>query len=95
VNNVRGYLAEFLVARAVDATLPRTEWDAFDVLTPDGVKVEVKSSAYLQVWDQRRFSRIVFTGLRGRTWTPQDGRGHRRHVQRRRVRLLPSDSDVP
>lgn len=73
MNNVRGYLAEFLVARAVDATLPRTEWDAFDVLTPDGVKVEVKSSAYLQVWDQRRLSKIVFTGLRGRIWSPQDG----------------------
>ncbi|MGO4599481.1 hypothetical protein [Terrabacter sp. 2RAF25] len=73
MNNVRGYLAEFLVARAVGTALPRTEWDAFDVLTPDGVKVEVKSSAYLQVWDQHRLSRIVFTGLRGRTWTPRSG----------------------
>lgn len=73
MNNVRGYLAEFLVARAVGATHPRTEWDAFDVLTPDGVKVEVKSSAYLQVWDQRRLSQITFSGLRRRTWTPQAG----------------------
>ncbi len=72
-NNVRGYLAEFLVAHAVGAEGNRVEWDAFDVLTPDGVKVEVKSSAYLQVWEQRRVSRIQFTGLRSRTWTPQDG----------------------
>jgi len=66
MNNVRGYLAEFLVARAVQAVGQRIEWDAFDVLTPDGVKVEVKSSAYLQVWDQRAPSRILFSGLRGR-----------------------------
>ncbi|HON74216.1 MAG TPA: hypothetical protein PLQ23_03575, partial [Dermatophilaceae bacterium] len=72
-NNVRGYLAEFLVAHAVGAVRNRVEWDAFDVLTPEGVKVEVKSSAYLQVWEQRRLSRIQFTGLRSRTWTPQDG----------------------
>lgn len=73
MNNVRGYLAEFLVARAVGALGPRLEWDAYDVRAPDGTKIEVKSSAYLQVWDQRRPSRIVFSGLRGRTWTPQEG----------------------
>lgn len=72
-NNVRGYLAEFLVAKAVGAQGSRLEWDAYDVLAPDGTTIEVKSSAYLQVWDQRRPSRIVFSGLRGRTWTPQDG----------------------
>lgn len=73
VNNVRGYLAEFLVAQAVGATGPRIEWDAYDLITIDGIKVEVKSSAYLQVWDQRQHSRISFGGLRGRTWTPQEG----------------------
>lgn len=72
-NNVRGYLAEFLVAKAVGAPGPRLEWDAYDVMAPDGTRIEVKSSAYLQVWDQRRPSRIVFSGLRGRTWTPQGG----------------------
>lgn len=73
MNNVRGYLAEFLVAKAVGATGSRIEWDAYDVLSLDGVKIEVKSAAYLQAWDQRRLSRINFTGLRGRTWTPQEG----------------------
>jgi len=66
-NNVRGYLAEFLVAQAVGAAGAKVEWDAYDVLTPSGTRVEVKSSAYLQVWEQRRLSRIVFSGLRGRT----------------------------
>ncbi len=73
MNNIRGYVAEFLVSRAVGAQGLRVEWDAFDVRSPDGIKIEVKSSAYLQVWDQRRLSTIQFSGLRGRTWSPQDG----------------------
>lgn len=72
-NNVRGYLAEFLVARAVGATDIRVEWDAFDVLTNDGVKVEVKSAGYLQTWSQRRLSRISFGSMKGRTWSPEAG----------------------
>ena len=72
VNNVRGYLAEFLVARAVGAQTNRVEWDAYDVLTPSGVRVEVKSAGYLQAWPQRRPSRISFSGLTARTST-EDG----------------------
>lgn len=45
-NNVRGYLAEFMVARAVGSTDPRVEWDPWDVTSPDGVKIEVKISGY-------------------------------------------------
>lgn len=73
MNNVRGYLAEFLVARAVGATGQRVEWDAFDVLTPEGVRIEVKSAGYLQAWDQRKPSRISFGSLKGRVWTSTDG----------------------
>lgn len=50
-NTTRGLIAEYLVARALDADQGcRTEWDAWDVVTPDGIKVEVKSSAYIQSW---------------------------------------------
>lgn len=73
MNNVRGYLAEFLVAKAVGATGSRVEWDAYDVLTPEGIRVEVKSAGYLQVWAQRRLSRVSFGSMKGRTWTPQGG----------------------
>lgn len=52
MNNVRGYLAEFLVAQAAGASGRRVEWDAYDLVTPSGVKVEVKSSGYLQAWSQ-------------------------------------------
>lgn len=72
-NNVRGYLAEFLVAKAVGASGHRVEWDAFDVLTPEGIKVEVKSAGHLQAWAQRRLSRISFGSMVGRTWTPEEG----------------------
>src|SRR5690349_14432789 len=71
MNNVRGYLAEYLVAKATGASGNRVEWDAYDVLAPDETKIEVKSSAYLQAWAQRGVSRISFGGLRSRTWTPE------------------------
>src|SRR5687767_6019449 len=59
-NNVRGYLAEFLVARAVGSTAPRVEWDAWDVTAPDGTRIEVKSSGFLQAWAQARLSTPTF-----------------------------------
>ncbi len=73
-NTVRPMLAEYLVARAVGAHLrPRVEWDPYDVLTPDGLRLEVKSSAYLQAWEQTSLSSIDFGGLRARTWSPTGG----------------------
>lgn len=64
-NALRGHVAEFLVASAVGVAGGglRTEWDTVDVVTPEGLKVEVKSCAHVQRWAQRRPSRIVF-GIR-------------------------------
>ncbi len=51
MNTVRGYLAEFMVARATgDPRKARIEWASIDVLTRDHAKVEVKASGYLQSW---------------------------------------------
>jgi len=73
-NTVRPMLAEFLVARALGAHHhPRIEWDACDVRTDDGIRVEVKSAAYLQAWAQVKPSNITFAGLSARTWTPEAG----------------------
>jgi hypothetical protein len=73
-NTVRPMLAEFLVAQALGAAArPRIEWNAYDVETPDGVRVEVKSSAYVQAWAQARTSSISFGGLNGRTWDSAEG----------------------
>jgi hypothetical protein len=63
-NAMRGLLAEYIVACELgDAAGVRTEWDSYDVRTADGLKVEVKSSAYIQSWAQKRFSNITF-GIR-------------------------------
>jgi len=61
------------VAKAVGSTGLRIEWDPYDVLAPDGTTIEVKTSAYLQAWDQYKLSTIQFTGLRSRIWTTEGG----------------------
>jgi len=60
-NALRGVLAEFIVASTIDVLdSPREEWDAYDLITKDGLKIEVKSSAYLQSWKQKELSKISF-----------------------------------
>ena len=67
-NNVRGWLAEYLVWRALGVEHPsRREWDTHDVEV-DGLRVEVKASGYLQAWKQRRLSTLTFSGLAARAW---------------------------
>ncbi len=54
-------MAEFIVASAIDVLeKPREEWDAYDLVTKQGLKVEIKSSSYLQSWRQDRLSNIIF-----------------------------------
>lgn len=78
-NSNRGILAEFLVARALGVPLdhPREEWAAWDLTMPEGIKVEVKSAAYVQSWHQDRLSTINFNTPKTRAIDPltnrQDG----------------------
>ncbi len=68
-NALRGILAEFLVAKATGAGADvRAEWDACDLRTDAGVRIEVKSAAYLQSWSQRRYSSIGFDIAPKRGW---------------------------
>lgn len=68
-NSLRGILAEFLVGTALGATATRRKaWDNYDLLTPDGVRVEVKASGYLQAWPQARHSQLTFGRVAARTW---------------------------
>lgn len=67
-NNVRGYLAEFLVAKAVGSELRRVEWEAWDITAPDGTRIEVKSSGYLQAWAQAKLSNPVFRVAAAFAW---------------------------
>ena len=68
-NALRGLVAEYLVAEALGGTAqPRVEWDSYDIKTPDGIKVEVKSSAYLQSWKQGNLSALTFSIRETRGW---------------------------
>lgn len=68
-NALRGVLAEFIVGSALGAcTGRRTEWEPYDLVTPSGVTVEVKSAAYIQSWAQRAPSRITFGIAPARAW---------------------------
>lgn len=72
-NNVRGYLAEFMVARAVGAVAPRVEWDSWDVTSPDGVRIEVKTSGYIQAWAQKKLSVPTFRVAPAYGWDSSTG----------------------
>lgn len=68
-NALRGTIAEFIVAKAVNATNEiRLEWDAFDLITSEGIKIEVKSSAYLQSRKQDKDSTISFSIRPAKGW---------------------------
>ena len=72
-NNIRGVLAEFIIAKALELELTvRSTWDDYDLTTPSGIKIEVKSGGFLQSWNQKKLSKIVFSGLRGQVWDSQN-----------------------
>lgn len=68
-NTERGMLAEYLVALAcaVDDK-PRISWDAYDLELDNGVKIEVKSSAYIQTWKQKTYSKPIFNIQKTLAW---------------------------
>jgi hypothetical protein len=70
-NAARGRLAEYLVALDLEvADRVRSEWIAYDMKTPDGLMVEIKSASYIQTWAQRRDSIIMFDVRPTLGWEP-------------------------
>jgi len=68
-NALRGILAEYIVAIDIGCdSQVREEWDAYDLVTPDGVTVEVKSAAYLQSWKQTKLSALTFNIQPTKAW---------------------------
>lgn len=69
-NATRGRLAEFIVGIAVktDMGVPRDEWGAYDIVSENGIKIEVKSAAYVQSWRQKQYSPIKFGIKPARYW---------------------------
>src|SRR5690348_4415176 len=83
MNNTRGRLAEFLVAKAMGATLGvRREWDNYDVLYKD-IRIEVKCSGYVQRFvASKKPSQIRYGGLIAQEYDWETGR----YSRDRRVR---------
>ena len=84
-NATRGIFAEFIVATAInlEQTGVRDEWAAYDLETPEGIKLEIKSCAYLQTWHQEKLSSIKFSIKEARYWDSNTGRyseSAKRHV---------------
>ena len=65
-NTMRGVMAEFLVTSSFNqGILPpsqmRVNWLPYDVTSPTGRRIEVKSAAYIQSWTPEDvFSKIIF-----------------------------------
>ena len=69
-NTTRGVLAEYIVTRALGLPTAgvREAWRAFDLKTEDGLRIEVKSAAYVQSWSQKRLSTIQFVVPKSLGW---------------------------
>lgn len=69
-NTHRGVLAEFLVHSALETKdVTRADWLPFDLTSPSGLRIEVKSSAYLQAWTPEDvFSQISFDIAKKFAW---------------------------
>jgi len=69
-NATRGRLAEFIVAKAIGIPTDgvRAEWEAYDLMSLDGKRIEVKSAAYVQSWHQEKLSSIIFSTAKTRYW---------------------------
>lgn len=65
-NTQRGVMAEFLVYSSLNQNHPagtqiRANWLPFDMTSPSGRRIEVKSAAYIQAWTPENiFSQIRF-----------------------------------
>lgn len=71
-NAERGKYAEYLVSLALGCeSETNEEWGSFDLLTPENIKVEVKSSAYLQTWAHKELSNILFSIRPARAWSAE------------------------
>ncbi len=76
-NTYRGVLAEFLVFSTLGGypldSQMRIDWEPFDLTSPTGRRVEVKSAAYLQSWEQDYYSKILFDIAPKSLWDKKSG----------------------
>lgn len=51
----------------------RVDWEPFDLTSPTGRRIEVKSAAYLQSWEQDYYSKILFDIAPKSLWDKKSG----------------------
>jgi len=69
-NTTRGIIAEYLVDRALGMGEDdvRDIWNPCDIETSSGIRIQVKSAAYIQSWHQNKLSYITFNVQSRRGW---------------------------
>ncbi len=84
-NTLRGSYCEFVISSALgfDLSGVNEDWGAYDINFPfrwnddcvwrDEIRIEVKSCAYLQAWQQSKLSNILFSIRPTRAWDPITG----------------------
>jgi len=77
-NATRGRFAEFIVGTAIgiNPNNLRDEWSAFDLESDEGIKIEIKSAAYIQSWNQKQYSTISFSIKPARYWDAETNMQH-------------------
>jgi hypothetical protein len=77
-NATRGRFAEFIVGTTIglDPKNLRDEWGAYDLKTEEGIKIEVKSAANVQSWNQKKLSTITFSIKSARYWDAETNIQH-------------------
>ena len=72
-NTERGKLAEYIVATAVGVENQINDsFSKVDLVTKEGIKIEVKTSGYLQSWGQKDYSKIIFNIPKTLGWNNKD-----------------------
>lgn len=73
-NAERGKFAEYLVSLALDCAQDTSgEWGAYDISwEAEEIKVEVKASAYLQIWGQKALTSPKFGTRPSHRWKQKD-----------------------
>ena len=85
-NTLRGTFSEFIVGTALDLDLTTgfENWLPWDLTYPfqwqdslgqtyDEVRIEVKSASYIQPWEQKKLSNIIFSIRPARAWDLETG----------------------
>jgi len=76
-NTLRGIVGQYIVAWAIGADkVIHDSWQSYDLLAPNGKKIEVKTTSFAQIWKYgEKNRRPLFVIKPTRYYTPEKGLG--------------------